>query len=73
MTQLERVVKICKGKGWKTLREIEKSCRIRYDKHDMQTAISARLRDTAKLAAMGLQKESMQDYNGLWLYRITSL
>lgn len=73
MTQFERVVKICKGRGWKTLREIERSCRMRFDKHDMQTAISARLRDTSRLAAMGLKKESRKDHNNLWLYRITKL
>ena len=73
MTQLERVIKICHGRGWKTLREIEKSCRIRYEKHDMQTAISARLRDTAKLAMLGLKKEARKESSGLWLYRITKL
>jgi len=73
MTQLERVVAICKGEGWKTLREIEKSCRVRYDAHDMQTAISARLRDTSKLAVMKLKKESRRESSGLWLYRITAL
>jgi hypothetical protein len=72
MTQFDRVVRICNGAGWKTLREIETSCHIRYGKHDTQTAISARLRDTAKLAILKLKKESRNNGN-TWHYRITKL
>ncbi len=76
MTQLERVVKSMKGKGWLTLRDIERLCRNFTGVYDSQAAISARLREYGKLAALGFVRErKTRNINGktVYFYRLTRI
>ncbi len=77
MNQFDRVVAITKGHRWLTLRSIENACRELYGEYDTQSAISARLRESSRLALLGLKKERWQQTtpNGkqLHMYRVTKL
>lgn len=57
MSQFKRVVSICKGRKWWTLREIEDACILKFSEFDTQSAISARLRDHKQLEKLGLKQD----------------
>jgi len=57
MGQFNRVVSICKGRKWYTLRDIESACISKYKEYDSQSGISARLREHKRLAKIGLKQD----------------
>lgn len=76
MSQFLDVISVCKGVKWWTLREIESECYKRFGKYHTQCAISARLRDAARLQRMGLMKERRDPLNmnsKLYQYRIVTV
>jgi hypothetical protein len=76
MTQSERTLKSMIGKGWLTLRDIERLIKNNYREYDTQSAISARLREYGKIAAMGYERqtkiERINDKN-VYFYRLKRL
>jgi len=75
MGQFTRVLSVAKRK-YLTLREIETECFNRFGVHDSQAAISARLRDRARLAKEGYEKFSLiRVINGkrVWFYKLFKL
>ena len=56
MSQFIRVSKAARNK-YMTLRQLESAISSKFGVYDSQAAISARLRDTSKLAAIGLVKK----------------
>lgn len=77
MGQRERVVSICKDGRWRTLGQIRRLCISRFNQYDETTAISARLREGARLAVKGYKKERVQIPTGtptqLHKYRLVKL
>ena len=75
MSQFKRVVKVGKWR-YRTLRQLESTIYHKFGIYDSQAAISARLRDTAKLAAIGLVKKvdirRVNDKN-VWYYKLCKL
>lgn len=75
MSQFNRVVKVAKTRKWQTLRQLEQAIAKRFGIFDSSPAISARLRDTAKLNRLGLMKERKHERindKTVYFYRIVS-
>ena len=75
MSQFLRVAKIAR-KRYMTLRDLERAIYRVYHIADTQTSISARLRDTKRLAAIGLVKEVLIrriNGNNVWYYRLAQI
>lgn len=73
MSQSKRVIAVMKDGVWRTLRQIEQRIFDTFGECDTQPAISARLREGAKLSAAGYRKESMLEMVGnkqVWRYRL---
>lgn len=73
MSQTARVVAAMKDGKWRTLRQMESLIYSLSGIADTQTAISARLREGAKLAKFGYTKESRFECDGskrVWFYRL---
>lgn len=70
MSQFHRVVSICKGSEYYTLREIERLCKAKFGEADSQAAISARLRESMQLSKLGLQKERIGPLSGYGKKRV---
>lgn len=75
MSQFNRVVKVGSCR-YRTLRQLESTIYHKFGIYDSQAAISARLRDTAKLAAIGLVKKTnvkrIGDKN-VWYYKLCKI
>lgn len=76
MSQFLRVVSICKGSKYYTLREIENLCRAKFGENDTQAAISARLREADQLTKLKLKKDRIGPLPGfgkkrVYKYRLT--
>jgi len=75
-TQAQRTYKAMISKGWLTLRDIERLVKQRFKIADTQSAISARLREYGKIAAIGYVRERkterINDKN-VYSYRLVKL
>ena len=70
-TQLGRVIAIMLDGRWRTLRDIERECWIRFGHADTQAAISARLREVGR---MGFEKQAQHrriNEKQVWFYSIS--
>ena len=75
MSQFIRVSKAARNK-YMTLRQLESAIYKQFGIYDSQAAISARLRDTSRLAAIGLVKKvTIRVINNkrVWFYRLFKL
>ena len=76
MSQFERVVKVARGRAWRTLRDLESLCYAKCGVRDTQPAISARLREGDKINAAGLKRETKivgTGFDRVWFYRLVKL
>ncbi|MFR9719899.1 hypothetical protein ACL00X_11135 [Aeromonas diversa] len=70
-TQLGRVITVMSDGKYRTLREIERECWDRFGHADIQTSISARLREVCCHGWVKHSSRQTIDHKQVWHYRIS--